>query len=136
MTSRSAISNDWFADQHHRETIDKLGDPLQRLEQWIDFKALALQVDQAVPRPDASRGGRPAYPTNAMVRLLIIKQLGTSKVNFNYRFLEGVINQRVTINTMGVLIHQTYISYRFFEVPTTTFHHKKVKILYVTEGYC
>ena len=43
MTSRYAISNDLFADQHHRKTIDKLGDPLQRLEQWIDFKALALQ---------------------------------------------------------------------------------------------
>ena len=41
MTSRSAISNDLFAKHYHRETIDKLGDPLQRLEQWIDFQALA-----------------------------------------------------------------------------------------------
>ena len=39
MTSRSAISNDLFADQHHRKIIDKLGDPLQRLEKWIDFQA-------------------------------------------------------------------------------------------------
>ena len=51
MALRSAISNDLFAAQHPRETTDKLGDPLQRLEKWIDFLALALQVDQAVPRP-------------------------------------------------------------------------------------
>ena len=30
-------------------------------------------------------------------------------VNFNYLLAEGVMNQRVNINTSGVLIHQTPI---------------------------
>ena len=60
MKSRSAINNDLFAKQYHRETIDKLGDPLLQLGKWIDFKALPLRIDQVAPRPDASRGRRPA----------------------------------------------------------------------------
>ena len=60
MKFHSAIHNDLFANHYHRETIDKLGDPLLLLEKWIDFKALALRIDQVAPRPDASIGGRPA----------------------------------------------------------------------------
>ena len=37
-------------------------------------------------------------------------------VNFNYRFGEGVINQRVNINTMVVIIHQNPHPYNRFSV--------------------
>ncbi|WP_290606730.1 hypothetical protein [Arsenophonus sp. ENCA] len=32
MKKRSAIKNDLFANQYHQQTIDKLGDPLVKIE--------------------------------------------------------------------------------------------------------
>lgn len=50
MKRRSAIKTDLFADVHHREKLDKLGDPLAQIESCIDFAALAAEVDRVAPR--------------------------------------------------------------------------------------
>lgn len=39
------------------------------------FKALAAEVDAAAPRPSRERGGRPPFPTELVVRVLLIQQL-------------------------------------------------------------
>ena len=41
----------------------------------VDFAALAAEVDLAAPRPSRERGGRPPFPTELMVRVLLIQQL-------------------------------------------------------------
>ncbi|MES7744573.1 IS5 family transposase, partial [Cutibacterium acnes] len=45
------------------------------MDELIDFAAIAAQVDAACPRADRSKGGRPPYPTEVMVRLLFIQSL-------------------------------------------------------------
>jgi hypothetical protein len=74
---RSAIKTDLFADDHHRKKIDSLGDPLAEIESYIDFAALAAEVDRIAPRPVSPQGGRPPYPTETMVRILVLKRLYT-----------------------------------------------------------
>ena len=39
------------------------------------FDALAAEVDRVAPRPGNTQGGRPAFPTETMVRILILKRL-------------------------------------------------------------
>jgi transposase, IS5 family len=48
---------------------------LAAMDELIDFGAIAAEVDAACPRPDRSKGGRPPYPTEVMVRLLFIQAL-------------------------------------------------------------
>jgi len=43
MKPRSAIKTDLFAFDHHRKKIDSLGDPLAKIESYIDFVALAAE---------------------------------------------------------------------------------------------
>ena len=64
-----------FAAQERDAKRNKLGDVLQMLDRHVDFVALAAEVDRAVPRPDRSRGGRPPFPTEVMVRILLLQQL-------------------------------------------------------------
>ena len=73
--NRSAIKPDLFADQEHKSKIDSLGDPLVDIEKHIDFMALAAKVDLVSPRVASPKGGRPAYPTETMVRVLVLKRL-------------------------------------------------------------
>ena len=75
MKPRSAIKTDLFADEHHRKKIDSLGDPLIDIESHIDFAALAAEVDRVAPRTVSAQGGRPPYPTETMVRILVLKRL-------------------------------------------------------------
>ena len=69
------IKTSLFADQEREAKLNRLGDALQVMEQHVDFAALAAEVDLAAPRPSRERGGRPPFPTELMVRVL----LGASK---------------------------------------------------------
>ena len=69
------IKTSLFADQEREAKLNKLGDALQVMEQHVDFAALAAEVDLAAPRPSRERGGRPPFPTELMVRVLLIQQL-------------------------------------------------------------
>lgn len=73
--ARSALKPDLFADAAHKRKIESLGDPLQLIARHIDFAQLTQTIDTLLPRGDASRGGRPPYPTEVMVRILVLKHL-------------------------------------------------------------
>jgi len=64
-----------FAAQERGAKRNKLGDTLQVLDRHVDFGALAAEVDRAAPRPDRWHGGRPPFPTEIMVRILLLQQL-------------------------------------------------------------
>lgn len=75
MSKRSALRPDLFAGQRRESKLDRLGDPLAALEKYIDFASLAAEVDRVAPRPVSPQGGRPPYPTETMVRILVVKRL-------------------------------------------------------------
>jgi IS5 family transposase len=95
MKKRSAIKTDLFADQHHKEKLDKLGDPLTEIEACIDFAALAAEVDRVAPRPVSPQGGRPPFPTETMVRILVLKRLyNLSDEQMEYQLLDRMSYKR------------------------------------------
>ncbi|MFZ5637090.1 MAG: IS5 family transposase [Pseudomonadota bacterium] len=95
MKPRSAIKTDLFADEHHRQKLDKLGDPLTEIESHIDFAALAAEVDRVAPRPVSAQGGRPPYPTETMVRILVLKRLyNLSDEQMEYQLLDRMSYKR------------------------------------------
>lgn len=95
MKLRSAIKTDPLAHEHHRQKMDTLGDPLRRIELHIDFAALAVQVDHVAPRPVSPQGGRPPYPTETMVRILVLKHLyNLSDEQMEYQLLDRLSYKR------------------------------------------
>ena len=95
MKPRSAIKTDLFADEHHRKKIDTLGDPLAEIESYIDFAALAAEIDRVAPRPVSAQGGRPPYPTDTMVRILVLKRLyNLSDEQMEYQLLDRMSYKR------------------------------------------
>lgn len=48
---------------------------LAAMDELVDFAAIASEVDTVSPRPDRSKGGRPPYETEVMVRMLFIQAL-------------------------------------------------------------
>ncbi|ACX95334.1 IS5 family transposase [Halothiobacillus neapolitanus] len=95
MKKRSAIKTDLFADTHHRDKLDTLGDPLAEIEACIDFAALAAEVDRIAPRPVSVQGGRPPYPTETMVRILVLKRLyNLSDEQMEYQLLDRMSYKR------------------------------------------
>lgn len=69
------IKHSLFADQEREAKLNELGDTLRVLDQRVNFTALAESIDHAAPRPSRQRGGRPPFPTELMVRVLLIQQL-------------------------------------------------------------
>lgn len=95
MKRRSAIKNDLFAADHQREQIDRLGDPLTEIGSHVDFAALAAEVDRVAPRPVSAQGGRPPFPTETMVRIVVLKRLyNLSDEQLEYQLLERLSYQR------------------------------------------
>lgn len=74
MNERSVIKTYQFAAERHFRKIDTSGDPLAVIESHIDHVALATGVDRAALSPVSSQGGG-LYPTETMVRILILKRL-------------------------------------------------------------
>lgn len=86
---RAAIKTDLFAHEAHHQKLDELRDPLQEIERHVDFATLAARVDESVPRPDRTKGGRPPYPTETMVRILVLKRLyNLSDEQMEYQLLD------------------------------------------------
>jgi hypothetical protein len=75
MTRRTAIQPDLFAAEEHRAKLERLGDPLREMEAVIDFAALAAEVEKIAPLKDQPKGGRPPYPIETMVRIVVLKRL-------------------------------------------------------------
>ncbi|MBY0238812.1 MAG: IS5 family transposase [Burkholderiaceae bacterium] len=84
-----------FAVQEREAKLTKLGDSLQELERLVDFAALADAVDNATPRPSRERGGRPPFPTEVMVRILLIQQMfNLSDEQLEFQLLDRMSFQR------------------------------------------
>ena len=93
--THSAIKFSLFADEEHRGKLDTLGDPLQLIAQHIDFAALAKALDHAAPRPVSLKGGRPPFPTETMVRILLLKRLyNLSDEQTEFQLLDRMSYQR------------------------------------------
>ena len=89
------IKTSLFADQEREAKLNKLGDALRVMEQHVDFAALADEVDRAAPRPSRERGGRPPFPTELMVRVLLIQQLfNLSDEQMEFQLLDRLSFQR------------------------------------------
>ncbi|MBU2768647.1 transposase, partial [Acidithiobacillus ferrivorans] len=92
---KSAIKTDLFAADFHQQKLDQLGDPLLRIASCIDFPALAAEVDRVAPRPASPQGGRPPYPKETMVRILVLKRLyNLSDEQMEYQLLDRHSYQR------------------------------------------
>jgi len=89
------IKTSLFADQEREAKLNKLGDALRVMEKHVDFAALAAAVDRAAPRPSRERGGRPPFPTELMVRVLLIQQLfNLSDEQMEFQLLDRLSFQR------------------------------------------
>ena len=66
---------DLFAAKSQAQKIDSLGDALAKISEVVDFAALASEVDRVAPRVASAKGGRPPFPTETMVRILVAKRL-------------------------------------------------------------
>jgi IS5 family transposase len=92
---KTAIKNDLFAGDRRAEKVDALGDPLRKIEAVVDFSALAQAVERVAPRPEQPKGGRPPYPTEVMVRILVVKRLhGLSDEQTEFQLLDRRSFQR------------------------------------------
>lgn len=95
MQNRSAIKIDLFARHQRAEQIDQLGDPLALIEACIDFKALAAEIEQVAPCAPNLKGGRPPFPTETMVWILILKRLNNhSDERMEFLLLDRLSYQR------------------------------------------
>jgi hypothetical protein len=66
-----------------------LGDPLTESEAAIDFAVLAVEVDRIAPRPTSPRGGGLPFPTETMVRILVLRRLyNLSDEQMEYQLLD------------------------------------------------
>ena len=91
----SAIKTNLFAADFRQHKLDQMGDPLLRIASCIDFPALAVEVDRAAHRPVSPQGGRPPYPTETMVRILVLKRLyNLSDEQMEYQLLDRHSYQR------------------------------------------
>ena len=64
-----------FAEEERGNRRSKLRDPLVGLSKHVDFRALADEIDVALPRPSRAKGGRLPYSTVLMTKILILQQL-------------------------------------------------------------
>lgn len=80
ITLRSDLKFDLFAEASRK--LDANGDPLQVIERHIDIAQLATLVDSSIERSVDRKGSRPAYPTEVMVRLLVLNKRGISGALF------------------------------------------------------
>lgn len=84
-----------FAAEERESKLSKLGDPLESLACHVDFAAQAANVDRALPRPQRHLGGRPPYPTELMIRQLLIQQLfNLSDPQLEFQVLDRASFQR------------------------------------------
>ncbi|MCC4607767.1 IS5 family transposase [Xanthomonas campestris pv. zinniae] len=116
MTPRSALKFDLFAQASRQHKRDAVGDPLQGIARHIDFDELARLVDAWIVRGDGRRGGRPAYPTEVMVRILVLKRLyNLSDEQMEYQLLDRTSYQRFCLLQDAMNVPDRNTIWRFGE---------------------
>ena len=95
MNKKSAIKTSLFAAEEREQKLNRKGDLLFTLNQHVNFVALAVEIDHIAPRPSDKRGGRPPYPTELMVRVLVLQHLyNLSDEALEYQLLDRLSFQR------------------------------------------
>ena len=61
-------ADDLFLAQQRKAKLEGYVQTLAAMDELIDFAAMAAAVDNACPRADRSKGRRPPYPTEVLVR--------------------------------------------------------------------
>jgi hypothetical protein len=84
-----------LAEQERDTKLDRIDNTLSLLAEHVDFAALAAETDEAAPRPGRERGGRPPFPTELMVRVLVVQQLyNLSDEQMEFQLLDRLSFQR------------------------------------------
>jgi len=92
---KGAVKESLFSTDDREAHIDRLGDTLQEIDQLIDFEAITRELASFVGRIDSGKGGRPAYESELMIRILVIKHLyGLSDEQTEYQLLDRLSFQR------------------------------------------
>ena len=107
---RSAIKIDLFTSVHHRKKIDQLGwsttwhrGPISTFQHSHQRSILV------VPHPVNAQGGRPPYPTETMVRILVLKRLhNLSDEQMEYQLLDRMSYQRFCGLEDAINIHGSH----------------------------
>ena len=95
MKLHSALKTDLFADEPHRQKLDKVGDPVAEIESYIDWATLAAAVEAIAPGPGSPLGGRPPVPTETRVPILGLKRrYNLSDEQREYQLLDRMSYQR------------------------------------------
>lgn len=72
---RREASKDLFVQDLREAKLGGFVANLAAIDGLVDFGAIAAEVDTACPRPDRSKGGRPPYPSEILVRMLFVQAL-------------------------------------------------------------
>ncbi|EAU54502.1 IS5 family transposase [Mariprofundus ferrooxydans] len=89
------IRESLFAASERETRLDKLGDVLRRFDELIDFAEIAHEVEQSLPQRDRSKGGRPPYPVELMVRVMIVQEyFNLSDEQMEFQLLDRLSFQR------------------------------------------
>ena len=59
------------------QELSAKGDALERLRELVDFEMFRSDLEQAVPRSDGSKGGRPAFDHVLMLKVLLLQAMHT-----------------------------------------------------------
>lgn len=116
ITPRSALKFDLFADSSRKGKLNEVGDPLQVIARHIDFGQLAALADDLIERSDGRKGGRPAYPTEVMVRILVLKRLyNLSDEQMEFQLLDRMSYQRFCLLQDSMNVPDRNTIWRFGE---------------------
>lgn len=116
ITPRSALKLDLFAQASRERKLEDVGDPLQVIARHIDFAALASLAEPFLGRNDGRKGGRPAYPVEVMVRVLLLKRLyNLSDEQMEYQLLDRMSYQRFCLLEHSMNVPDRNTIWRFGE---------------------
>jgi len=92
---KKVIKQSLFASSERESKLNQHGDILQTLEEHIDFTGISMLVESEAPRPSRKKGGRPPFPTDLMVRVLVVQQMfNLSDEQMEYQLLDRLSFQR------------------------------------------
>ena len=86
------------------------------IAQHIGFAQLATLVDVFIERSDARKGGRPAYPSEVIVHVLVLKRLyNLSDAQMEYQLLDRLSYQRFCLLQDSMNVPDRNTIWRFAE---------------------
>jgi IS5 family transposase len=65
----------FFAVEERLRELSAKGDDLERIAALVDFSLFRVELEQAVPRADGTKGGRPAFNHLLMFKILLLQAM-------------------------------------------------------------